>query len=280
MKKIVIIIAIVASGIYLSSCFSPIHSIRGMGELITDTIELPTIHGIEIEDVINVVLTKSETQEIIIETQENILDLVELNVSNGICHVRFREHYNVQPTLPATIYISLPTITSLKIDGTGDINATNDFDTLANVNFEINGTGNIQFSWDEANDVEIDIDGTGDLDLSGNCDDLNTEIDGTGDLRLWTTTHTSHFKLDGTGDCFIDGFSDNNYIDINGSGDFYGFDYETTNCSVNIDGSGNAEVSVTNNLSVDIDGSGDVIYRGFPQISYSGNGSGDLVNGN
>ncbi len=63
---------------------------------------------------------------------------------------------------------------------------------------------------------------------------------------------------------------------ISGSGNFNGDDFKAEAVSINIYGSGDAKLAVTDNLEVQISGSGDVVYYGNPQINSRVTGSGDI----
>lgn len=280
MKRLLLFTVILALLSSLSSCFFPHDYIRGVGALTNLERETWGVTGIVINDMINVVIMKSDSAKIIIEAQENIVHLVDTKVSNGICQVEFMRGYNVRPTLPVTVYIYTNEINYIEIDGTGDLSTNDVFDTLNILEIKIDGTGNVDFSWLEADEIFVKINGSGNAKLNGNGQSLSANIDGSGDFRIVTELAKSSFRINGSGDVFTSGRSTSNIIHIDGSGDFYGFNLETETTSAYIDGSGNTEVWATENLFVKINGSGDVIYRGWPSINLNGSGSGNLINGN
>ncbi len=69
-------------------------------------------------------------------------------------------------------------------------------------------------------------------------------------------------------------------VSLLGSGGFFGFSLATSRCQVDIDGSGNCEISANNDLDVVIDGSGSVYYKGSPSIHEDITGSGRVVDAN
>ncbi|HRW20860.1 MAG TPA: DUF2807 domain-containing protein [Bacteroidales bacterium] len=280
MRKLLILFAILSMAVILNSCWTPFNTIRGVGMLITDTISVGNINGVEVNDVINVVLINSDTSYVVIESQKNILDLVEITVSNGICSVGFKKNVNVMPTLPATVYLFSPIINSIQIDGSGNVSTTNSFDSISNLNIKLYGSGDLQFDWAYADNIFIDIDGSGDMDIFGNGGNVRTTIDGSGDLLIHSNLNSSRFDLNGSGDCTITGSVNNNNLYVDGSGNFYGFGYNTLTTYVRVRGSGNSEIYVSDELNVNILGSGDVIYQGDPLIDFNRTGSGDLINAN
>ena len=65
-------------------------------------------------------------------------------------------------------------------------------------------------------------------------------------------------------------------VDISGSGKYVGAGLAAAAGTVDISGSGNAVVNVTDDLDVDISGSGNVEYLGDPSLTSSISGSGDI----
>jgi hypothetical protein len=86
----------------------------------------------------------------------------------------------------------------------------------------------------------------------------------------------------GTGNVIISDFNHQPSLEIylEGSGSYLGFPLTAENCSVEILGSGDAEVSANKSLDVDIEGSGNVYYKGSPSITEDISGSGKVIDSN
>ena len=84
----------------------------------------------------------------------------------------------------------------------------------------------------------------------------------------------------GSGKIKLTGIADDLDLGISGSGDYKGFSLEAITTEVQISGSGEVEVLVTDQLDVRISGSGDVYYKGFPELDIEISGSGEVVNEN
>ena len=84
----------------------------------------------------------------------------------------------------------------------------------------------------------------------------------------------------GSGNISIAGTASSLSIRNEGSGNISAFDFPVENCSVDIEGSGNAEVHCSDNLDVSIEGSGNVLYKGNPSINTSISGSGSVIDAN
>ncbi|NUN99239.1 MAG: DUF2807 domain-containing protein [Saprospiraceae bacterium] len=138
------------------------------------------------------------------------------------------------------IFITVPDISVLNISGSGDILSENTL-VISDIEMNISGSGTIDVEM-EADDIDAAISGSGEVFLSGNADELNCRISGSGDLRA--------------------------------------FNLQSRVADLNISGSGDAEVRVSDQLDVRISGSGDVFYKGNPTLNVQISGSGQVVNAN
>lgn len=135
-----------------------------------------------------------------------------------------------------SIYVTMPAVERLEVNGSGEIISENVL---------------------EASTMDLRIKGSGDMDLALAVSELNTRIDGSGGMKL-------------------EGTADDIEVVIRGSGDLKGFDLDVLRADVNVDGSGDVELSVSEFIRVEIDGSGDVFFRGDADLESDINGSGDV----
>jgi len=137
------------------------------------------------------------------------------------------------------------------------------FITTPNLNFiSNNGSGNIKSdNILSVEDFEIKNNGSGNIQLSIEGNVIVTRNTGSGKLELEGVAAT----LD---------------VDIRGSGDVEAFDLLIRDAQVEVDGSGDAQVNVTDFLEIMIEGSGDVYYKGEPDLKVTTRGSGKVFNAN
>ena len=138
------------------------------------------------------------------------------------------------------IYITIPEIKELNISGSGLIYGENDF---------------------TVGDLRLRISGSGDIDLIVDANDIDSKISGSGKIKMGGTTN--RFKLA-----------------ISGSGDYRAFDLDSEDGEIEISGSGDAEVNVSDELDIEISGSGDVYYKGTPALRIGISGSGNVIDAN
>ena len=241
MKKIqIILLATLFIGLGLSSCSKYTNRIKGQGPIVKQTVELPSISAVSLSIDANVTLTHGDSQTVLIEGQQNIINNIEKYVtSEGMWRIGY--HNSVTSHSGVKIYITSPYIDYATVSGSGNVEGTNHFPDSANVFIGISGSGNISLSTD-ANIIESEISGSGQIFLSGSAFEHNINISGSGNVKA---------------------------IGMN-----------TRNTYVRISGSGNSEVAVEDYLHVDISGSGSVYYKGSPDIDADISGSGSIINWN
>lgn len=219
------------------SCDTDCLSLEGTGPMIEKSIETENFNAIENNIETNLVLQQGESFSINAFGQSNIIDHIEFTVSNSKLNIGFKEKCVTTNYDSLTIYIILPNLKSLEINGSGQATIKNKFQ-CENLNLSISGSGDIIGSLETRDKLNASIAGSGSIRLSGSASEASLEIAG--------------------------------------SGEIHAFDFPTTKSSISISGSGDAELFAIETLEVSISGSGDVNYKGNPKISSSISGSGEL----
>ena len=212
--------------------------VRGDGDLEFRNIDMPLFTGIELNFAADVFLTQGPLDAVGIEAQSNVLDLIDLDLRSG--NLRIDTRRCIQKREKVTIFITMPQIDFLQINGAGNIYGQNAF---------------------TSNNFFLQINGSGDMDLGLNGDLVNAFLDGSG-----------NFKLDGACNRLD--------AQVNGSGEYKAFDLNANEVEVEINGSGEAEVYARDFLRAIIDGRGEVFFKGNPTVFESVRGRGGVINAN
>lgn len=171
-----------------------------------------------------------------IETDENLLPLIETVVEDGTLKIRARRGSNLR-TRNMKFIVQARALDRLALGGSGDIEA--DVVRGPRVKFDIGGSGTIKVARIEGESVSVSMGGSGDLKAAdGTVRSVSISIGGSGNVDL------GHVRAE--------------------------------SASVTVAGSGDATLWVRDNLSLTAAGSGDVAYYGDPQVSKSVVGSGGV----
>ncbi len=211
--------------------------VQGSGHVKTETRALGHFSGVALALPGSMELRIGASESVTIETDDNLLPLIETVIENGTLRVRASNGRANFDTRRLKIVVQARAVDKLALDGSGSIDA----DPLrgARVTLDVGGSGSIRVKRIDSDALTVAVGGSGDVKVDGGAvAALSLSIAGSGDVDLG--------KL------------------------------KSVKASVNIAGSGDAVVAVRDALSATIAGSGDVSYYGDPRISKTMLGSGSV----
>ncbi|HSF83103.1 MAG TPA: head GIN domain-containing protein [Anaerolineales bacterium] len=210
--------------------------VTGSGDVISETRQVSNYDRIVLSGSGEVIVTQGGSESLSIETDDNIMRYVEVEVENGALKLGFKRGVNIMSHTRLVFYVGVDDLNSLTISGSGDIEA--DMLETDRLEVTINGSGDVQIDDLSASEVRAMISGSGEIDLAGNVVDQD--------------------------------------VTISGSGKYRAGDMCSALVEVNVSGSGDATVCAMERLDANISGSGSINYYGRPTINSFGGGSGDL----
>ncbi|MEM8899575.1 MAG: head GIN domain-containing protein [Bacteroidota bacterium] len=255
----VLLLGLLAFGL-LPSCFIDLDNEiceRGEGPTIVEEIFVPSFDGIDLQTDARVTIRRGESQSVEVRGQQNIIDLLDRDVSQGIWDIRMFECTRNADQLE--ISITVPEMIFVGLSGSGSIFSESVFEG-SRTDIILSGSGRIDFAT-ISNEIDVRVNGSGDLvlDIDGNT--MNTDISGSGLVSVQGEVNEQELR-------------------ISGSGDYRAFELLSRDGDIRIQGSGSARVSVSETLRANISGSGDIRYRGTPTLDVSVSGSGRIIDAN
>lgn len=176
-----------------------------------------------------------DSESVSIETDDNLLPLIETVVEDGMLNIRPVKRTMHLNTRTMKIVVQARSLDHLSLGGSGAI----DSDAL------------------RARKVQIDLGGSGTITLKGvEADSMAVSLGGSGDLKT------------------AGGAAKNLSISIGGSGNVKMGNVRSDSVSISIAGSGEATVWAQKSLSLSVAGSGTANYYGDPHVTTSVLGSG------
>lgn len=228
------IIALVFLALLLINC-SKNQVVVGSNNIITQEKQLSAYDRIEVLGSYDVIFTDGEVGKIKIKAPDNILPLIQTEVSDGLLKIGAEKNRH-KVKEPIIIYVPVDSrLKQVDIKGSADIYSEKNLETKT----------------------------------------LNVGIYGSGDVRLQVEASSLALKIDGSGNIRVGGKTDNLSININGSGDVEVPNLKAEKAAISISGAGDVSAYVTEDVDISIVGSGDVIIKGNPKkIKQKINGSG------
>lgn len=237
--KVVIILLITL--LALTSCrVIGFNRVRGSGNVISETREVSDFHAIDLSGYGDLIVTQGDTESLIIEADDNLMEYLESDVVNGTLRLGYEGSFRLSLDPTERIQYILTVI---------------DLDEVS-----ISGSGTMITEELESEDLILDASGSGEFRI----DDLNA--------------NSLSVTFSGSGEAEIAGTVTDQEIRISGSGNYAAEDLASETAEVNVSGSGELILWVTEQLDIQISGSGDVSYYGEPNISQDISGSGDINN--
>ncbi|MET0855103.1 MAG: head GIN domain-containing protein [Telluria sp.] len=209
--------------------------VQGNGRIKTEARAIGHFNGVALALPGSVELRIGATESVTIETDDNLLPLIETVVENGTLKIRAAKRNLDLESRRMKIVVQAKSVDHLALGGSGSIDA----DPLrgAKVMIDIGGSGTVNVKGIDSETLSVTLGGSGDLKVGGGATrKLSLSIAGSGDVDMGRL--------------------------------------QSMDASVNIAGSGDARIAVRDQLSVTIAGSGDVNYYGDPRVSKTVIGSG------
>ena len=257
-QRIITSVLIILAALAFNSCEEwGFGCIDGNGHQTTETRVTTEFDGIEVNGNFDVYVDKSQETSVLIETDENLIDLIKTQVrGNNLVIDTYRDRC-LDARHGIVIHVSTPQISELILRGSGRIDC-NDF---------------------EATELKVKLEGSGDINLNyAYADEAYFNISGSGRISGTVDCNSADLLVEGSGDIYLDGTSHVADMEITGSGSIQAKDFITDNCNVTITGSGNATVFASDLLEARITGSGTVYYYGNPaNVVKEISGSGKII---
>jgi hypothetical protein len=236
MKKFLVVVSLAAAMFIFPSC----EKVVGEGPLVTQTRAVANFSGVssEMSGKVNFAIAPDYRMEI--TAQQNILDVLNTDVVNGVLHIDFKNNVRVKVHEDLLINITAPYADYFRLSGSGNMNVQGDI---------------------TANNLKVTLSGSGDIAVQNAviADKIDAEISGSGNINI------------------ANGSAANEDVDISGSGKVEMPGVAAENAVTHTSGSGDVKLAVSKNLDAHISGSGSVFYHGNPIISTHISGSGRVI---
>ena len=236
MKNLSVVVLFVAVLFIFPSC----EKVVGEGPLVTQTRSVGNFTGVSSEMSGTVNFAIAPEYKVEITAQQNILDVLNTNVVNGVLHIDFKNNVRVKQHEDLLINITAPYADYFRLSGSGNMNVQGDV-AANNLKVTISGSGNIT------------------VENAAIADKIDADVSGSGNISI------------------ANGSAVNEDVEISGSGKVEMAGVAAQNAVTHTSGSGDVKLALSTNLDAHISGSGSVFYHGNPIISTHISGSGRVI---
>jgi hypothetical protein len=232
-----LILIAIFSTVILSSChYFMGERIYGDRHITTRDANVGSFNSIDVSGALEAHISQGTDNSVKIETDQNLLDLIEVYTDGNTLVARTRNGYNLRPSRKIVIYITAPEFKDLDVSGASKIIADN---ALSGTDMHIGASGASHISMEvSSGKISSDLSGASSLTLKGQATDFDLEASG--------ASHSNCYEL----------VAENAFIDLSGAS--------------------SAEITANKSLRAEASGASHVRYKGNASVYSNTSGAGSV----
>ncbi len=218
-----------------ATLFSSCNQMSGSGNLVKEKRQTGDFKGISAGGSFEVEVKNGPTS-VEVEADDNIINLVETEVRNGILRINTKDGNSFNDAT-FRVFVSTPQLETVKSSGAADIKLLDVVKGDEKLDFDVSGAAHISGTVD-APEVYAEVSGAGKIELSGRTREYVGKVSGSGELK---------------------------------SGDL-----RSETADIHVSGAGNAHVHASVLLKGEASGAGNIIYNGGARVEQRTSGAGSV----
>lgn len=170
--------------------------------MVTDVRDLPEFSKISLDGSTNVELQIGDEQSVEVDVDDNLVDVITTEVSDGELTISSNESYSTSSGI--TVRITIAELQSVEVAGSGNVTASGL--TGDSLSVTVLGSGDVVVTG-TATKVTAHVTGSGDIDLTNlKAETVTADVTGSGDIDV-TASGTIAATVSGSGDITYSGHS-------------------------------------------------------------------------
>jgi hypothetical protein len=174
-------IAIILLLIFSTSCTDLIDGVSGNGNVATETREVADFSKISAGGAFEIFLEQGNTEALTIDADENLLPLINTNVSNGVLEIASQRPIRNASTL--NVFITIKDISAIDVSGACSVISKNTLD-LEDLVLEGSGATFVDLVLNSRS-FSADLSGANEVRVSGETDIFSLELSGASKIRAF-----------------------------------------------------------------------------------------------
>jgi hypothetical protein len=207
--------------------------VRGNGNIVTVQRNMGDFNSIDAGGAVEVRVRQDAAHSVRVETDENLLEYLEIFKDGNTLVIQPQKGYNLQPSDEVIVYVAAPEFRVINVSGASRIMGEN----------RISG-----------NTLELGASGASEIQMDVSLSKLQADLSGSSALQL--KGNAARFEAEGSG-----------------ASKFKCLDLVTDETSLDISGATDAEITANKQLNIEASGASNVDYRGNPSISQNSSGA-------
>jgi|GEM_PF-6653392 len=242
--------------------------VRGNGDVIKKARDVASFTAINTSDGWDLQLTQDDHYAMTIEADENLIDLVQTEVRNGVLYIY--SDTRIRQSEERTIHLTFSELNSITARDGSDIYAedlisaddfTLDLDEGSDLDRLELSANTLTATFENGSDARIRFESIQTITLNA---------DGGSDIELRNISGTScELRLADGSDANLDGRTQELTIVATGGSDIEAYRFEVVDAILDLSNSSDAEMTITGSVDLKLSGGSDLEIRGKPQIKHS-----------
>ena len=232
------------------------NAVRGSGNIVTQSFDVGGFDQVELDTIGDVYIEQGDSESLTVETDDNILPLLDVKVKDGKLILRAQDGADFAPSNTITFRVTVRELSAVTANASGDFFV--EPITGKSLAAHVNASGDVNLEGVEVGQFSVTSAGSGDVTVDSlEADDVKVELSASGSAALTGETPSLN-------------------AEVNGSGSLHADDLQASDAVIALRASGNATVWAVDSLDITLSGSGDLSYYGSPKLTMNATGSGDI----
>lgn len=232
-------------------------AVRGSGNIVKQSFDVSGFDQIELDTIGAVHIEQGDSESLNIETDDNILPLLEVQVKDGKLILCAQDGADFAPSNTITFRVTVRELSAVTANASGDFFVGPI--TGKSLAVHVNASGDVNLEGVEVGQFSVTSAGSGDVTVDSlEADDAKVDLSADGSVMLAGGTLSLSVEIKGSGSLRAEGL-------------------QASDAVIAVRASGNATVWAVDLLDITLSGSGDLSYYGSPKLTTNMSGSGDVT---
>jgi hypothetical protein len=153
---------------------------NGNGHVIKQARSIGAFNKLKIDGVFKVFINQGDTENVVVEADDNLIGLIESNVANNELELNIKKDSSIGKSTKLNIYVTIKDLQQMNIVGVNGVSSN-----ALNVNH-----------------LQLNIDGVGSTDLNIHCKTIHANLSGVGNLKLIGEADSATIENSGVGSLY------------------------------------------------------------------------------
>ena len=221
--------------------------------------------GIDASSVFNITITKGDTESIVIEADDNVMQYVRSEVRSGVLHLYIDNAYRVRNIKILKASVVMKNLESVTLSGACKLTAD---DLFTPDKFQVDCSGASSMTANvNTNQLTVETSGASNIRIKSEITG-GTSMDVSGVSKIWGELKANSVVLTSSGVCSVEltGSASDIKIDASGTSNVKAGDFAVKNADIVSSGTSVITVNATDALKVSSSGAASVNYKGSPSL--------------